>query len=62
MVPPVPMSTILGRPSRNSTSDSGLSLAAGRSTTVTSAPSVILTPTLYPLFTFSISTSGALNS
>ncbi len=56
------MRTSLGSPFLNSTSASFLDLSAGASSTLTSAASVILTPTLYPLFIFRMRTSGSLNS
>ena len=62
MVPPVPIRTSLGRPSRRSTGASFLTLSAGASRTAISAESVILTPTLYPLFILIMRTSGSLNS
>ncbi len=62
MVPPVPMRTILGRPSWNSTGDSFFSRTAGWPRTSILVSGVTETPTLYPLLTFRISTSGELNS
>lgn len=56
------MRTTLGSPSLDSTGDSGLARGTGRSTTSTVAESVTLTPTLYPLLSLSMRTSGALNS
>ncbi len=56
------MRTSLGSPFLNSTSASFLDLSAGASRTVISADSVILTPTLYPLFILRMRTSGSLNS
>lgn len=56
------MRTSLGRPFLNSTSDSGLTLSTGASSTEISAESVILIPTLYPDFIFRMRMSGALNS
>ena len=56
------MRTILGSPLRNSTGASFLTLSAGWPRTSILVESVMLIPTLYPLLTLRISTSGALNS
>ncbi len=62
MVPPVPIRTSFFNPSLGSLGGTSFFLSEGRSVTRTSESPYILTPMLYPLFSFRTSMSGELKS